>query len=453
MDKEKIIDDILRDKIMEEEIEVPEEIKAIIKDTIDNLPKKSNKKKIIKRSIVSAATVVIGLSIFSAKFPAIAKNIPIVNSVFSFLIDKATLHSSYYGYSDELKLSEANNGVVVNIDSVVYDSIEIAIGYTVKSNKKIEGPNYFSGTFKINGEEIGFGGSNTGKFLDDYTYVGVKKIGISKDYFPESIRNSILGGSIKIPDKFDMDINLKEIFKGMEGEWNFNFNVSNEKVKDKVKSMPLNIDLSNIEKNNKVNGLLITPLNTAIRTSMDNRENNYHRIKYMIIDDRGRYLRTKGSSGAGDMENFYLEDRFTPVYDDTKTLTFIPYIEKEIKEGEVKYEYENLNLKDKTYISLGKSGNVIIDSIEFLDDSTIIKYRLEGLMEVKDRRNITLVNDNGEEYDINFENSSRDEKSGEIIGKLPKLNKNHSYRIKFINPEGKLEIKLMEDSLFTVDLK
>lgn len=452
MNKEKIIDDILRDKVMKEDIEVPDNIKAIVKDTINNLPKKSNKKKIIKRSIVSAATVVIGLSIFSAKFPAIAKNIPIVNSVFSFLIENNNISdSSYIDYSDDIKLSQTSNGVIVEIDSIVYDTLKLAIGYTVKSDKKLESPPHiFDKTFKIDGKEISFGSGGTGKFIDEYTYVGMNDFNVDKKSLPKSVKSRIRGGDIDIPDTFNMDLNIRELLDGVKGEWNFKFRVTNEKVKGRVKNIPLNLSFPEINEGINVEELIITPINTAIRTSMKNKIEYVNSLSYVVMDDKGRYLKIEGSTGVGDEEAFYNQEFFSKVYDDTKALTFIPYVNMRneyIKSGNGRYKEENLNTKGETIIDCRKLGRVTVEAVDFLEDKTLVRYKLRGALISMNGTYLNLVDSNGKEY----ESTKITEDGDIIIREFPKLNPNESYKAKIIDYEE--TTKLIEDSSFTVDIK
>ncbi|WP_027634533.1 DUF4179 domain-containing protein [Clostridium hydrogeniformans] len=452
MNREKIMDDILRDKIMENKIEVPENIKALVKNTIDNLPKKSKKKKIIKRTIITAATIVIAFSLFSATFPAVAKNIPIVNSVFSFLIENNSISdSSYIDYSDDIKLSQTSNGVTVVIDSIVYDTMKIAIGYTVKSDKKIEvEPHILDKTFKIDGKVVSFGSGGTGEFIDEYTYVGMDEFSVGKKSFPKSIKASILGGEVDIPDTFNMDLNIRELLGEVKGEWDFRFKVTNEKVKGKVKNIPLNLNLSKIDKDINVKEVITTPINTVIRTSMKNTTEYVDTLSYIVMDDKGKYLQINGASGNGGINTFHNEEYFSKVNDNTASLTFIPYIRRSneaIKSGSRKFKEEKLNNKGETIISFGKLGGVTVESVDFLEDKTLVRHKSTGNLSSMYETHLVLVDSNGKEY----ESTKITEDNDIIIREFPKLNPNESYKIKIADYES--EIKLMEDSSFTVNIK
>lgn len=87
--------------------------------------------------------------------------------------------------------------------------------------------------------------------------------------------NFIVGGNVKIPDEFIMDFNIKNLSKGITGNWDFKFKVSNEKIKTK-----------------------------------------------------GRTLKQKSSSGSGlsSTHTYYSQILLKNIYEDSKTLTFIPYV-------------------------------------------------------------------------------------------------------------------------------
>lgn len=466
MDKDSIFDDILKEKAKNEDFILPENLNLKIKDTLDNLPKRKNKT-LKKSAIVAAIMLLCGIGITAAN-PALARNLPVVSSVFQFLSDNNIIDKDYITYSSELNMSKTSNGTTVTINSIVYDDIDLNIGYTIQSENEIkEIPIIMSETsMKINGKDIGFGGGDTGKFKDKKTYVGVASVNMAKDYLPKEHRNFIVGGNVTIPDNFTMDLNIKSIkmlSKDIAGNWDFKFKVSNEKIKTNVKSIKPNIDLSSLRPGLKVNEILITPINTALRTS-ETKDNDFNDC-YLVFDDKGRALTAKGSntSGSANTHTYYSQILFRNAYEDSKTLTFIPYVVSsqeflKWKNGHSKGMFHfttketPLNLNGTTTLSEGKIGEYKITGIEFLNDKTLLHYECTTLLSAMSPYEMDIIDSNGKEYSLTKDIvKETDPLNHKYTAQLPVLNKNDQFKLKAIDLEKKYTIK--EDMKFTIKIK
>lgn len=99
--------------------------------------------------------------------------------------------------------------------------------------------------------------------------------------------------------------------------------------------------------------------------------------KDSIFDDKGRALTIKGSStsGSGDTHTYYSQTLFRNVYEDSKSLTFMPYVNLNTSN----FSKETaLNLNGVTTLSEGKLGDYTVTQIEFLNDKTLIHYECSG---------------------------------------------------------------------------
>lgn len=485
MDKDLLFDDILKEKANNEKpVVLPEQLNLKIKDTLNNLPEKNKKKgKFIKKvGIAAAITLACGVGV-SVSFPAFARNLPVVSSVFQYLSEKNIIDKDYVRYSADLNMSKSYNGITVTINSIVYDGIDLSIGYTVESQNEIkETPVIIGPEMKINGKTVGFGGGATGEFKNKKAYVGVRTVNMAKDYLPKEVTKHIVGGNVKIPEEFIMDFNIRDLSQNMKGKWDFKFKVSNEKIKGNVKSIKPNIDLSAVRPSLKVNEVIISPINTALRTVEKQRNGSSFLsgldVRYIVFDDKGRSLENKSGSGNGSEEtnSYYTQEIFKNVYEDSKTLTFIPYmdskeilkrnndtVEKWKKEHNgsmdgfnAKYEpvikEVSLNLNGSTILQEGKLGDYKITKVEFLSDKTLVHYECTKFLPMMYHYGISLVDSSGKIYELNKNMVKEiDPIAHKYIGELPSMSKDTQYKLRAEDFEKLYEVR--EDAEFTIQIK
>jgi hypothetical protein len=461
MNNDLLIDDILKEKANGEALRLPEDLNIKIKQTINDLPKRKKSRKIAKRTAVAAAVTIVAFTGLSAAFPAYARNIPVVNSVFQFLSDKNIIDKEYVKYSSDLNLSKTSNGTTVTINSIAYDGIDLSIAYTVESEKELKfSPHMLDKEFKINGKVTSFGSGGTGKLINKNTYVGVDTFHASNDYLPKEQRKTILGGDVVIPDNFTMDLNIKKFSDGTKGQWNFKYRVSLGEIKGKVKSVKTAIDLSKLVANLKINEVIFTPMNTVLRTESDNGEVG-ESARYIIFDDKGRSLLEKGSQGSSsfDAKKMYCQYNFRNIYDDTKAITFIPMVEtKGYKDtlkntsgsGQLDTKNSSLNMNGPTVLSEGKYGDYKINKVELLQDKTLVYYECTNLLPALQPYSLEIKDGNGKEYYMGRD-SVKDQGYNKFIAEIEPLSKDKKYTISAIDLEKMYDLR--EDLKFTVDVK
>lgn len=409
--------DIKKGKASREGKVLPEKLEKDISETIANLPKiKQDKGKMFKKTVTAAAITLATIIGLSAQCPVYAQNILEGKSVFQLLSDKNMIDKDYINYKSDLNLSKTSNGVTVTINSIVYDGIDLSIGYTVESNTEFKStPHILDKEFKIDGNETSFSSSGTGYFIDKNTYVGVDTFNVNTNYLPKEVKQHVLGGDVNIPENFTMDLNIREFLDGIKGEWDFKFKVSTDKVKGKVKDINTFINLSKIKSNLTVNEIITTPINTVLRTTENSTVSDcmFQNYNYFVFDDKGRNLKMKGSNGnsSGENNKLYSQYMFRNIYEDTKSVTFIPVEPtKEVKEFREKLQNNGeelkvndkevpLNLNGSTILSEGKFGDYKINQIEFLEDKTIIHYECTNLLSAQPD-NFVIVDESGKEYGL-----------------------------------------------------
>lgn len=354
-----------------------------IEETIKHLPdRKKVRGKLFKKVAVVAVITLVTATCLIVIFPAYARNVPVISDVFQYLSDNNIIDKDYIKYSSDLNISRTSNDVTVTINSIVYDGLYLSIGYTVESQKELKGEqNILDKNFKINGKETSFSSGGAGKLIDKHTYVGVDIFDVSRDYLPKEVKKRFVGGEVKIPDNFIMDLNIREFSGGIRGKWNFKFKVSIDKIKNKAKGVNIAIDLSEIKPNTIINEVIFSPINTVLRTTEELTISD-EPVGYFVVDDKGRTLKCEGSHGSGSGKNnkFYYQYKFTHIYEDTKAVTFIPYIPvrlskesiEKIKSSGGKHEEESkevvLNLNGTTILSQGRLGEYKVTKIEILKD-------------------------------------------------------------------------------------
>lgn len=467
MDKELLLDDIIKEKANSEILSLPADLDMKIKETINSLPEKSRStNRIVKRITAACIMFIIGTFSIGATFPAFAFNVPVVNSVFQYMSEKNLVYTDYVQYSSDLNMSQTSEGVTIMINSIVYDGIDLSIGYTVVSDTDFSSkisPHLLSGEMKVNGKTVGFGGGGSGTFKDTHTFIGMDEIHMSNDYLPKELKSSILGGDVNIPDEFIMSLKINRLSDDIKGNWNFKFKVSTEKTKDKIKVVKPNITLSPFNKELTVNEVIFTPINTVLRISgKDASQTPGDNVRFIAFDDKGRPLSNKSSSESSKYNSFYSEYILRNIYEDTKSVTFIPqtytkeYLSKRNSvPGTISVDTLEvpLNFTEPTVISQGKLGEYKITQVELSGDKTLIHYECTGLLQVISPYYLWLSTGEERNHDFSFSPENVKETgvgTNKFIAELPPLSKDKKYKLISTDYEKMYEIK--EDAKFTVDI-
>lgn len=421
---------------------VPESVSERIKLTLEGLPK-HQKRRQAKHSIIAAgiaASIMIGII---AVNPAFAENIPVVNSVFSYFYNKNAISEGYIKYSEGVNQTVTNNGISITINDVVCDTSTLSIGYTVKSESKLVIPIRYMMDFEVNGRDLNVGWGGRGELLDDYTYIGVNEMDIARKQIPEQF-------------KFDLKVH-DETEKG--GKWNFKFTVSKKEIAKSTKIFRTNTKVGFEDSDITINQVSFSPLNTTIiytgiRKGTKVNSEGEGMMKYgnwFVFDDRGKQIRPKGSSASASDNEFSCENHFYGINDIPEYLTVIPY--EHLTKYNVQRVTEDLTDQYPIKLSQGKIGSIIIRSVEFLEEETIVHFSTEGIAPLEQSNSLLLIDENGTEIlsregHNELENGNN---SNDFIKKYPALDSKKKYKLGTVNYDTYINIR--EDLKFIITVE
>ncbi|WP_423243225.1 DUF4179 domain-containing protein [Clostridium autoethanogenum] len=404
--------------------------------------------------------------------PAFAENIPILNSITQKLNDEFGSHGSYAEYSQIVNKPVMSNGITLTINEVIADDSKLVIGYTIKSNKHIENLETFSLSMflKIDGKRSGSSGSSVGNYTNDCTYVG------SEEIHTDLVKNT--------SNKVNITLNVDEI-SNIKGKWNFAFSASKDQlVKNSVVFKP-NIKLDFPNSIAKVDKIVFSPIDTSIFVSGNykdkekvkknmevNHDDSLMDYDYWVAyDDKGVELIPKGIGGGNSDSNkgtFNTEMQYDKLNKIPKYLTIVPckitpsagggvstdkngkevhYTVKTKKPVEISKTIDGIYPMELTQ---GKMGKITIESIETNNDSTTVKYRVDGKAPYFQAQDLWIKDSSGKEvdyksYDIKKDNSN----PNEFVRQFKKLDSNKKYTI-FTDDFSNVEFR--EDLKFTINL-
>lgn len=387
------LDKKIKEKLCNEISYIPQDIDKVFDKTINKL---RNNRKIKFKSVAGICVALLTIFIIlGSSITTYASNIPIISSILEMF--KSNRYENYDKYASDLNITKESNGIKTTITKVVYDGIELSIFYMIESEEPMnEIPYFLVKDIKINDNVTTFVYGTEGRFLDNNkTYSGVISydVGINSVVPKEDQEKDLYGGYVEIPDEFLLSIEVREIgdikeSKVIDGSWVFNIPVSNEKLKGMVKEYDLNKDLSSVYEGSKASKLILTPINTTIQGYIAEDCDLY----FTVIDDKGRFISEKlgGGSGSFNHENkevFYFNYNYKEIFEDTKSLTFIPYErnyyklpkDSNLPGNNVKEDYNmssKLNLNGETVLK-SKDGKdyITITRVETSDEKTRLYFK------------------------------------------------------------------------------
>lgn len=447
---------------IEEEVDIIQ--KDRIKKSLNNKIKGENRSNKLKYISIAAITLVFSIGVVTAS-PTFAKNIPVLNSIIQTLNNKYGNEGDYAKYSEIINKSVSNNGITITINEVIADDSKLIIGYTLKSDKKIKDLEVFGlGRFlKINGKTFSSGGSSSGDYIDDYTYIGSEEIhtSISKD------------------KKFNVDLNITEV-SDIKGKWDFAFSASKEEIFRESTVFKPNQKLDLPDSNATIDKVVFSPIDTSIFITGNGKNKNikagpnggmFDYNYWVAFDDKGVELIPKGLGGGKFDFNkniFSSEMQYVKTKSIPKYLTIIPCKiipsegggvrrDKNGKETpitiETKKPKEISKVIDGVYpieLSQGKMGKLIINDIKTENNKTIVKYIAKGKAPYFQAEDLLIKDDQGECVGIKDYIRRKDEENpNEFTKVFEALNPNKQYTI-FTNDFDNVEFR--EDLKFKIEL-
>ncbi|MDZ5254125.1 DUF4179 domain-containing protein [Clostridium sp. LIBA-8841] len=453
----KNIDDLfdreVKNKLKMENSKIPEDINKKMDEAINNLGKrKRNYKKV---SGICAACIV-GTLIFGVTMPTYAQNIPVIGKIFE--IFNGEIYENYDKYASDLDVTKESNGYRVTINKIVYDTIDLEIFYTIQSDKSLEdGLDLLDVKLEVNNKWLNSGFSGGGIKIDDFTYVGSKRYSVATERLaPEEFKKNMLGGDIKIPNNFNLSIDISSLGTVTEdvkvkGKWNFDIPISDDLVKENIKEQDLNINLGKDLNDTILTKLIQTPINTVLQVIQTKEPYDYSDLDLVIFDDKGKYLYAKGGRGIGHSDEngnskmFYTYN-LKEVNEESESLTIIPYIQRndmneETSSGEVTFPKElksELNLTGESEVKLD-NGEVYskINKIENIENGTRVYY--ESKYSIYGAPNYIINNETGEKIEpignkeMGYADKIKHVSGNEFYIEFPKELKENDYTVVFLD--------------------
>jgi hypothetical protein len=293
-----------------------------------NIKIRKNRNTVIKRIAITAASISLVVTLGTIN-PTLAAKLPLIGSMFKLIEKNVESPADYSKYATSLNEAVSDNGIKVSLSDILCDGEGLYVTYKVESNEPfkyelngnepldsdqlLENEAYHKVSFSDNELVMGKVSGLDGKFIDEHTFIGMKKYYIK-----------LLGK--EIPDNFDFEVKITSLATHVSdnnhknqiynGNWEF-------KVPVKVdKSISKNIDI-NYKTDNvfSIDSITITPFSVVINST--NPGNDHYNMK--VIDDKNRKL--KSDSGRSLNENKKI-NYFDALPKDCKSLRVIIYKDK-----------------------------------------------------------------------------------------------------------------------------
>lgn len=467
-DKDKF-NEIIKDKVSDAKIEIPDNIKSNALKTLNSLPeRKINKKSKLRKISGLVAGIIICTLGFNMFMPAYAESLPIIGPTFKSINDAIGIGDKYIKGSKDINISKSYKDTTMTIKNVYYDGVELAIAYELKSEEGFEDKPIIFPIIKSGIKDINYKNEeNDGEFVDDNTYVGLASYALTKN---------------ELSDKAKIEFIVNDLYGNWAGyypkKFKFKFSIDSNDMGKEVYKVDKEIKYD--ESIFKINDLIISNLNTIvymdtdIEILKDDENSGYfsqkYELKFYVQDDKGLPINMVEGSGNGKNINderfkgdYYW--RYEEVSKETKSITFIPVISESYYNREL--IIEKIDKNSGTTIQLETGEEYIIKNIDFQDDKTVldvkVKKYIDGLDNIgiqiwdKDKVDKYKSSNNGQEEDW-----YKDTKDIEIIETkfngiddgynftltLPALDRNKEY---FITKMSNRD-KILENEKITIDL-
>lgn len=350
-----------------DKIHVPlEKLDTIIKNTVQPVKKKRSMIKIVSYSAVGAAvalSVFIGTASVSPAMAKIASQVPLIGTFFNDVQDEGLQIAGQKGLTQVIDQSTKDSGITLTINEIFYDGTRLVLGYTQESLfaiGELERP-----TIEVNGKEINFSSSSSGKFITPQKYKGMIEINPTEE----------------LPEEFELSMRIDAVGL-IPGTWKFEYNVkqSNEVIVIRPEVVKM-IDEAEV----KISSLKIGPAGTdlAVNVMSEEKETNLepYDIEFFIVDDGGNILDPLGKNGHGDTENGIVTTQlsylFSPLKEGTKKVRVIPYM----LEDKFALEKVIIPLKGQKYpftLSQGDFGDILVTEIQSNEEQISVYFDIQS---------------------------------------------------------------------------
>ena len=446
-----LFDKIVKEKLKLENNVLPEYANNAFENGISKSLNNDRKKSRNISAIMSACiaiTIILGFTL-----PTYAGDLPILRNIVDYF--KSSRYKNYDKYASDLNISKESNGITITINKVIYDGLDLEVFYAIEGEKIVgKTPSLVGLKTKVNGKEVSFGCGSNIEVLENLSIGNISYVVSERAMIPKELQNeSFHGGYVEVPDEFlfSMEIDSIEIDNSIvKGKWNFDIQVTNELLKGEVNEYNLDESLSSIDESMNINKLLTTPINTAIQGTYLGKE--WIEAEFLVFDDKGRYILSKSGNGFGTKTNSgeyinYFNKQFEEIYEDSESLTFIPYQNKSSDDGvkTVIFETEeNLEGSKVKYIEKDDSVYKLISNLN-LNGETELKtimddeYGYITKVEVEDGKTKLYIKSNYNIFAAPI--AIRDKESGREIVSVDNLDSMEIKTSKYLPDTGEVVVE------------
>lgn len=468
-DKDKF-NKVIKDKVMDIKIDMPDTLKSNILKTLENLPDRKAKRKSKFRKVSGlVAGVIICMLAFNVFMPAYAESLPLIGPTFKSINDAIGVGDKYVKGSKDINIIKKYEDTTMTIKNIYYDGVELAIAYELKSEKGFDDKPIIFPIIKSGFKDINYKNEeNDGEFIDENTYVGLASYALTEN---------------ELSDKAKIEFIVNDLYGNWAGYYpeKFKFKFSIDSRDMGKETYEVNKEIKYDDSIFKIKELITSKLNTIIYLDEDiqlvkddeNNSKNFwgkYTLKFCVQDDKGFPISMIGGSGRGKNVNDERVKgnyhwRYEGVPEETKSITLIPIINESNYNRQLMIE--KINKNSETIMKLETGEEYIIKNIEFKDDKTVIDVKIKKYIDRSDNIEVEVWDEDKVEKYKNSNNGQeenwyKDTRNIEILETkfngiddgynftltLPALDRNKEYFITKMSSGD----KILENEKITINL-
>ncbi|MCG3088525.1 DUF4179 domain-containing protein [Sporosarcina cyprini] len=291
--------------------------------------KKRRTHHILRNTIVAAAIFSLSILVFSASFPALAAQLPIIGNVFSLFQKESQVVGDYGAYTTAIGMSKEDKGVKVTVTDAVYDGESVSISFTMESDRDLGEHPVLDGMVTIEeyGEQNHLMGNYMIEKVNDNQYAGVNIVYLMTGSKPkDTIHVNWKGRELK---------KVEDVANYIQGDWEFDFELQPLPSKT-IQLSDLNVKYQGVTV--VVNKMTTTPVSNTIYLSHVTGQElkdkwDVFSLDFRIEDNLGNQYDVLPNGGYGN-SSFAMKWRImTPVFDPAATSIIITPIASAYNEG------------------------------------------------------------------------------------------------------------------------
>lgn len=254
------------------QISVPEDLDEKTYQSILSAEKTVQKNRFRKKcawSVLSCLVIIFG--IIHVANPAMAENIPIIGSVFSYIQDVIDFKGDYKKYATNTDERVQDHGITISMTEFYCDGANLFVSYVIESQKKFteysdnqifQNQIGYEGITKIKSDDkiyslndCGAAGV-TGKYVDENTFAGSQYFDLSGKEFPDQFQLEIYIYKVTLIAE-----NVKNPNISIWGQWKFSIPIQVNKEDVTM------YEVNEWNEGYSIDEVIVTPIITTIKTT------------------------------------------------------------------------------------------------------------------------------------------------------------------------------------------